>query len=274
MSDFFGASRPGREVTHGAATFELPILYFRDDAFAAFFTCDRRAARQTLPSDRLHPVTLPGGKALLAVAAFHYLDTTIGPYGELGVALPVTYGRPAPPVLPGLLEARWPGFGLVILHLPVTTTRARDAGRGEWGYTKFVADMDFWNTPESQRCRLHDQGQLILDLTVPRCGVALPDHRPLILFSVKAGQLVRTVIPQRATTRTALHPRGASLRLGRHPLADTLRELQVGPRPFMTRYFVERAGILPAGEVVQTGVRPLEGWRGDEREGELRVTYR
>lgn len=273
MSNFFATTRPGHEVTHGSATFELPILYYRDDAFAAFFTCDARVARSMCPSDRLHPVTLPGGKALVVVAAFNYVDTTIGPYGEVGVALPVTFGHRSPPLLPALLEARWPGFGMVILHLPVTTKTARDAGRGEWGYTKFVADMDFRLTPEAQACRVHDRGSLILDLCVPRCGVALCERNPLILFSVRDGELIRCVIPQRGTSVNALYPKGAFLELGSHPLADTLRELGVGRRPFMTRYYLERAGILPAGAVVESGVRPLEGWRGEDREGALRVTY-
>ena len=274
MSDFFANTRPGREVTHGGATFELPILYHRDDCFAAMFACDAREARASLPSDQLHPVTLPGGKAIAIVAAFHYIDTSIGPYGEVGVVIPVVHGRKAPTLLPALLEARWPGFGVTVLHLPVTRTVARDAGRGQWGYTKFVADMAFEHHPERLAVRLHDGDTPILRLVVPRCGVILPDRNPLVTYSVRDGDLIRTTIPQRGTVRNALRPRGASLELGQHPLADTLRRLRVGPRPFLTRYYVERAGILPAGEVVERGVRPLEGWRGEDREGAHTVVYR
>jgi hypothetical protein len=274
MTDFFSQSRPGRQVTHGEARFTLPILYHRDDCFAAFFSCDGEAARAAMPSERLHPVRLPGGRAIVAVAAFNYLDTSIGPYGEVGVVVPAVYGRhPAPPLLPGLFEARWPGFGTVVLHLPVTRQVARDAGRGQWGYTKFVADMDFRITPERLRCRLRDGQQPILTLRVPRGGLTLPDGKPLVTYSVRDGALLRTTVAQRGTARSALRPRGASLELGDHPLADTLRELDAAPRPFLTRYYVERAGILPAGEVVEQGVRPLEGWPGDDREGELTVSY-
>jgi hypothetical protein len=36
---FFSSSlRPGRILSHGVATFECPVLYFRDDAFGLFYT--------------------------------------------------------------------------------------------------------------------------------------------------------------------------------------------------------------------------------------------
>ena len=40
MNTFFSAAGPAKEVTHGIAAFDLPILYFRDDAFALFYTAD------------------------------------------------------------------------------------------------------------------------------------------------------------------------------------------------------------------------------------------
>jgi len=172
MSDFFAGTRPGTEVTKGTATFELPILYFRDDVFAAFYTADERRVRALLPSDRLFPVTLPRGRALVGIAAFNYIDTSIGPYGELGVVVPTVHGRkPRVPILPGFLEARYPGFGNVVLHLPVTKTIARDAGRGQWGYTKFVADMHFRSTPEHFECRLSEADAHILTLRVAKPGI-------------------------------------------------------------------------------------------------------
>lgn len=273
MHAFFEASRPGREVTHGGATFELPILYHRDDCFVGFFSCDLGEARRRMPSDRLRPVCLPGGRGLVAVACFNYIDTSIGPYGEVGVVIPAVLDRSAPPLLPALLEARWPGFGTVVLHLPVTRRVAREAGRGEWGYTKFVADMAFRVTPEQLGCRLSEGDELILELTVPRCGRLSADRKPLVTYSVRGGDLVKTTIPQRGTARNALFPRGARLTLGAHPVAEDLRALGVGPRPFLTRTYVERAAVLPAGEVVDRGVRPLDGYQGSEREGALTVRY-
>jgi len=72
-------------------------------------------------------------KALLGIAAFNYVDTSIGPYGEVAVVIPVVHRRRPLPLLPALMEASYPGFGNLVLHLPVTGLKPRDAGRGVWG---------------------------------------------------------------------------------------------------------------------------------------------
>ncbi len=275
MDGFFDAAGKAQRVTHGCATFELPILYFRDDLFLSFLTVDAERARAAMPSDNLHPVTLPGGRALLAIGAFNYLETSIGSYGEVAVALPAVYGRrPVSGLMPALQEGNYPGFGTVVLHLPVTRQTARDAGRGVWGYTKFVADMEFSITPEYLECAMEEDGLHILTLRVPRRGIFRRDHRPLVTYSVKDGALVRTVIPARGSFRMAVRPKDAVLELGRHPVADSIRELDPSPRPLLSRYYVERSAILPEGTVLEEGVRALDGYRGRDGDGRHEVRYR
>lgn len=274
MTDFFMDCRPGKRETRGKATFDLPILYFRDDAFLLFYTADYERARQLMPSDRLYPVMVSPKRTLLGVVAFNYIDTSIGPYGEVGIVLPVVYGkRPPLPVLPGLLEAKYPGFGMLVLHLPVTKETARDAGRGIWGYTKFVSDMRFRHTPEYLQCRLSEKDESILTLRVARRGMLLKDERPLVTYSVKQGDLIRTRIPQRGIYRMSLNPKGSFLELGNHRAANTIKQLGISKHPVQSRYFLERSGILPEGEVVESSVRPLEGLRGTDYQGTHTVVY-
>ena len=71
----------------------------------------------------------------------------------------------------------------------------------------------------------------------------------------------------------ALRSPGSFLELGDHVMADSIRGLGLSKRPLMTRYYVERGAILPLGEVVEEGVRPLEGYYGKDREGEHTVDY-
>ncbi len=272
MRSFFEGTRPGKLVRCGAEELELPVMYFRDDSFQAIFTADLQKLRAAMPSDRLHPVPAGPGRGLLGIGAFDYLQTSVEPYGEIGVVVPVVYGRKAPPpVLPALLEATWPSYGLVVLHLPVTRQLACDGGRLVWGYAKFVADMHFQNTPEFQEVRLEEGGEHILTLRVAKRGLAIADRRPLVTYSVKDGALVRTTLPQQSIMRMALGAAGSALSLGeRHPVAQSIRALDVDTRPILTRYFLERSAILPEGEIVERDVRPLEGFLGTRRDhGEL-----
>jgi len=108
MSTFFHAARPGTLETHGKAEFELPVLYFRDDLFLLFYTADYKKVKTLMPSGNLHPVLLPKGRTLVGVGAFNYIDTSIGPYGEVGMVIPAVFGIiPPPMILPALMEARY-----------------------------------------------------------------------------------------------------------------------------------------------------------------------
>lgn len=273
MRDFFEGTRPGRMVTVGDTTYELPALYFRDVSFGGIFSADLEKLRGVMPSDKLHPIPIGRGRGLMAVIAFDYLETTVGPYGEVAVSVPAVYAdRSPPPWLPMLLEAKWPGFGHVIMHLPVTTRVSRDGGRYGWGYAKFISQMQFESTPEHYECRLAEGGEHILTLRIGKRGIVIPDRRPIITYSVKNRALVRTTIPQIALVRTGLGARGASLVLGeKHPVARSIRDLDVDPSPLITRAFIERSAILPDGDVIEHGVRPLEGYRGADREGSVEL---
>ncbi|HDH97073.1 MAG TPA: hypothetical protein ENF73_05040 [Proteobacteria bacterium] len=272
MAGFFDGVVPGDEVTYGKATFRLPILYFRDDFFALFFSADADRVRAALPSNSLHPLTMKG-RAFIGIGAYNYIDTSIGPYGEVGVVVPVVYGRKPAPILPLLMESRYSGFGMVVLHLPVTTLVARDAGRGVWGYPKFTSDMRFVITPEFMECRLSEGGKHIFTIRVARRGIPIPDRRPLITYTVKDGDLIKTTVQQRAIFRVSFKPRGSFLELGDHEVADSLRDLGISTKPIQSRYALQRFGILPEGEVIESGVRPLEGYRGQDREGSLEVAF-
>ena len=206
--------------------------------------------------------------------AFNYIDTTIGPYGEVAIAVPVVYGDDPPPRLkPMLKESAFPGFGVLVLHLPVTNTTARDGGRAGWGYTKFVADMEFAITPEYMECRMFEGRNHILTMRVVKKGSIAKDTKPLVTYSVKDGNLLKTVIPQTGIQRKSFFPSGSFLNLGDHPVAKEILDLELKKKPMMSRYYLERSAILPLGSVIEEGVRPLDGYAGQDADGEHTVRY-
>ena len=222
------------------------------------------------------PAYFETGTAKLHLAAFNYIDTTIGPYGELAVAAPAVYGKQTTAssgIFPALMESNYSGFGVVVLHLPVTHEKARDGGRVGWGYTKFIADMHFTLRPEYMQCRMLEKDTHILDLRLRRKGIYVRDRKPLTTYSVKDRQLIKTVVPQTATKRISLLTGGSYVRLGSHPMAESIKALDLAPKPFMSVYYPERGAILPAGQVIANNVEPLEGYYGETREAEHIITY-
>ncbi|MCP4552668.1 MAG: acetoacetate decarboxylase family protein [Bacteroidetes bacterium] len=269
MTTFFGNTRPGKAVTYNHVTFDLPILYFRDDFFGLYFTASYNKMKAIMPSDNLYPLKMPNGRAVIVIAAYNYRDTTLGPYGEIPVGIPVVLnkkGSRLSSLLPLIRESNYPGFGVLVQHLPVTKVEARDAGRGEWGYTKFVADMTFRVTPEYFQCSMSEKSAFILDLHVPKRGFRLIDKKPLTTYSVKNQQLIKTIIKQHGIKRISLNTKDSYINFGEHPVAESIKNLDISKKPFMSFYYTERSGVLPSGEIVEKGVRPFEGYIGDTME--------
>lgn len=273
---FFSNTRPGRSATYNESTFDLPVLYFRDDFFGLYFTADYQKVKAIMPSKNLYPLMMANGRAIIVIAAYNYRDTTIGPYGEIPVAIPVVMNEKLTrksSLRPLLKESNHPGFGALVQHLPVTKVEARDAGRGEWGYTKFIADMKFRMVPEYFSCSMHDAGKHILDIHVPRRGFRLNDKKPLTTYSVKERQLIKTVVKQKGIKRISLRTSGAYVKFGDHPVARSITDLGISKKPFMSFYYTERSGVLPSGEVVENDVNPFEGYIGDSREAIHETLY-
>lgn len=260
-------------VDVGVARIELPIRYWRTDCFMGLFPADYGAVRDLLPSSRLHPVRLPGGKAAVAVVAYNYLETGVGPYGEIGISPLCTLDRAAPPVVP-LLEGYRHGFGGFVAHLPVTARVAREAGRRVWGYPKFVADMAFDLSPERQQVTLTEDGRDVLQLAVRRSGNVMLERTPLTTYTVLDTRLIRTTVPTRAYVATAVGGNGGELALGNHPVGRALAELGLGAKPVVTRTYLTHSAILPAGEDIGPADRPYAGYEGLDREfGDHRIRY-
>lgn len=242
--DWTGPSTPAVEL--GVAEIALPIRYWRTDCFMALFTADLGAVVDLLPSSRLHPVRVTRTKAVVAVGVFNYLETSVGPYGEIAVSPLCTLDREAPPVLP-LATGYLRGLSAFVAHLPVTTRIAREAGRQVWGYPKFVADMDFDLRPEAQRVEMFEDGQEILSLDVRRRGRVALESAPLTTYTAHGDRLIRTRIAMRGHVATAIGSSNGELLLGDHPVGREIAALGIGTGPLLTRTYLSHSAILPVG---------------------------
>jgi len=102
--DFFRWTGPtAKGIDVGSVKVDLPILYYRDDSFMGVFTAAREPVRALLPSRQLYPVLASAERAMLVVIAFNYFETSVGPYGEIGI---VIHARMAASRRPGC-RLRW-----------------------------------------------------------------------------------------------------------------------------------------------------------------------
>jgi hypothetical protein len=96
----------------------------------------------------------------------------------------------------------------------------------------------------------------------------------MVTYSILSGQVLKTIIPTRAVYQLGFLPGLGSLELGDHPVADQLRELDLGTTAILTKNYLTRSGILPRGKPVGPADRPHTGYRGEQRElGRFTVSY-
>lgn len=217
----------GHEVT-------IPVEVRDASASMASFLVPAPAAQDLIGSSGLDVAEPLPGRAVCSLAFLRYLDGDLGPYHEFAVAFLVRHRgmEPASALTKSAEVAR--GFmGAFIHQLPVNQEFTLEAGRGIWGFPKFLADIDVDLAGPVARCELRHDGEHVLSLSVRR-GMTIPARRSNVdAYSNADGVLRRTAWSmQPAGVRG--RPGGAELALGDHPIAKELRSLGLPRRATFT----------------------------------------
>lgn len=223
---FFRVPRTARETSAGKV--DLPIAYYDNSHFVAFFFVPPEPVREALRGEGLVPV-LVRGKAQIGLVFFEYASSSIGSYNEAGLASLVAVEgaeRPALPLLEMLRNPRRRRTGMYVHNLPVTTEAAHAAGRELWGYPKFVTEIPIhWGKRDFHGAVLEpSDGSTMVELRGER-GAGVPVPAPGLLTYTRLGdRLLRTPVDLRGWGVAA---RGGSLRLkvgsSQHDMAKNLR---------------------------------------------------
>lgn len=250
MEDRFLEEVEQKEVAITGGTCAVPIVYRDVYAVAGIFLAPTLKLRDLLPTSKLVPAEVFPGKGLLAIMAFDYRDTSIGPYKELAIAVPARY-RPKlnPPLVPAMRMAASLSYEAFVWQLPVTTEIALHAGIDIWGYPKFLGEIEFKEDERYVICSLSEKGDHILTLKVKKSLPKLKTYFDLNTFTVKGRELLFTAIKGVSTSlgRSFL-PGTAELTLGEHNLSRKIREIAPG-KSIHSLYIPKARTILPEAEM-------------------------
>jgi hypothetical protein len=217
----------GEEVT-------IPVEVRDASAHMASFLVPAAAAQDLIGYSGLEVAEPMPGRAVCTLAFMRYLDGDLGPYHELAVAFLVRHkGMEAASAFTRSAEVVRGFLGAFIHQLPVNQAFTLEAGRGIWGFPKFLADIDLDLAGPLARCTLRHDGDFVLSLAI-RPGVSLPARGSSVdAYSHADGVLRRTawsMTPRGVRGR----PGGATLVLGDHPLAKELVSLGLPRRAAFT----------------------------------------
>jgi hypothetical protein len=250
QSDFFSSARPQEVTLRTGDVLHLPIMYSGATEITAVFTASSARVREALPTERLQPVEIVPGKAVVALAAWEYphcaqADATLGDsYNELIVLFPVLCD-PAfnVPALKLLMTGRFQSYGQYIPRMPVTTEQARDIGTAIWGTPKILADITFTDTERARSCQVRAGGQELLRWAFEKLPVR-PRREAFCMYTYMDGELLRWAFETQGEYGSASLRGGASVTLGDHPIAEELRQLRLGSVALERSYARQVQGML------------------------------
>ncbi len=207
----------GQQVT-------IPVEVRDASSATVIFDVDHAAAQALSP---FPVVESSPGRAQLALALVDYRDNDLGSYFEVGV---IFFVRP---------EGREEGN--YIRHLPVDQEFTNAAGNLIWGFPKTVQRIEVTNTEDTSRWVLTMDGELVLDVTVPRGGEDEMPRMELTSYTIKNGAPHATAFSQGGTGSGMFFGDDRfALALGSHPVAKELESLGLPDAPVVMTAWTER----------------------------------
>lgn len=234
------------QIEHKDYDVRLPIFYHDNAAMSAIYTASTRKVRKYLPSSDMHPVEMFPGRCLMVFSAFEYRTTDIGPYNEFSISSVISYGRRAIPGLTSLSYMLKDCFTACILHLPVTSERARIGGVEMAGYPKFIADISFSHGGGYTTCTVAENGVKILALKGKNVKTSRGRITKYIIYTMKNS------IPLKANLyinpiqyRQTIGLGATALDIGSgHRICTELRDMGLSRLPVLYQYIPSYEAIL------------------------------
>jgi hypothetical protein len=226
----------------------LPVEVRSARMVAAQYVVDADAAQLVIDYSGLRVARQPRNKAMVALSAVAYADNDLGPYHEFAVAFVVEPHD----ATPGTRQP-WNRPTTLIHRLPVNQEFTCKAGKGIWGFPKWVCDISYADRGDRTESLVVDDGDLVVSLQVRRGMIPLPAaSMEMTAYSWCEGVLRRTPW----TTQNRLvraRPGGAHLELGStHPMATELRSIGLPATPIMTTTTGLMTASFGPAEVVTT----------------------
>lgn len=206
-------------------TVTMPVLVRDASAGTVIFDVDHTAAAALCP-DGFEVIESAPGRAQFAIALVDYRDNDLGSYHEVGTIL---FVRPS-----GGGED-----GNFITHLPVDQEFTCAAGNQIWGFPKTVNTIDVTQTDTTSRWVLTMDGELVLDITVPREGSDEMPPLPMTSYTLIDGVPHATAFTQGGTGSGMGFGDGVTLELGGHPIAKELASLGLPDAPVVITTWTE-----------------------------------
>ncbi|MEJ2283917.1 MAG: acetoacetate decarboxylase family protein [Desulfobacterales bacterium] len=219
-------------------SFEFPVLYYDFRIISATFTAKTDRIKKLLPHPNFKPVEIFPGTGMVIFIAFEYRDTSIGPYNEVGISVPVKFPPTfAFPGLSAISMMRKRCFSVYIHHLPVTTEIARKGGVYFYNYPKFMSRITFQDQDDGLEVILREDEELIFKMNAKKIPLNQSAQIEFHTYSIKDNMVMHTLVEGWAP-RYGVKMMGnkAKLELGNHRISQEMAELNLSKNASTGQY--------------------------------------
>jgi hypothetical protein len=226
----------------------MPVVVRDATASVAYYLVSAAAAQALIePSGLRVARTLPG-RTLCAIGTMDYRDNDLGQYHEVAITFFVYEpGTRALPVVGGPLAMLRGKLSAYIHQLPVDAEFSMEAGRGIWGFPKFMSTIEITRDLGVETSVLTVEGGHVLTQQMRLGGARGFGEREQISYALRDGVLYRTPSTM-SGEGVGFRLGGARIELGDHPIADELRSLGLPKMPLFTTAIGRMMGSFGAAE--------------------------
>lgn len=226
--DFF-KDTPKKILDAKGQKIEFPVLYYDFRFVNCIFTIKLEQLKRVLPHPQFKPIQIWPGTGMISICAFEYRDTSIGPYNEVSIAVPINF----PPASflgkhSAFSSMRKMVFPVYIHQLPVTTDIAKEGGVYFFNYPKFLAEIDFRERDDFYEVTLKEDNELILKLLAKKLPLKRSESFEFHTFSLRERKIMHTLVEVFAPKfgKKTLGKWG-ELELGSHRISEELKSLKL-----------------------------------------------
>ena len=208
----------------------MPVVgsYRFHTGVSAFFEMATADARAVLPP-HLEPIEVRHERSVMAVNAFLFDDSVVGPYTEIMFAVIV------PPLVAAWGQHAKAGLFPFLAATSSAEARRIKAARFHFPYHEQSIDAQFIETEDRLRTRVFGGGAPILDLSVTPGAWETTTHL-LQGFMMNGSERLRTILQISGDYTVHENERG-DMKLFPHPITNDLLRQEVSPYPFREHWF-------------------------------------
>lgn len=224
--------------------YSFPTFYGDVTCAQAIFLCDYEQALKLMPHEKVKPVPMPRGRAVLAISCYEYKNVMgVAPYNEIAFTIAVEVDKEKTPMLMPLLKNTNSGF--FVFSMPVTSKENCLRGNYIWGLPKVTQEIDIFTEGDDCIIKCYEEsGEEYFSLRVPKSGKPTEFDQTTYLFPKLDGKLLKARTDFKATMNVNVNAKSLiskkaksdCLTLSNTPSGKALEELKITPLPLQFRY--------------------------------------